>query len=89
MREAAWNGFAPPSLPFVVWLVLVGIPPIAVTAYTLRSRRQSGPLGTLVLPLGCGLAIIVGVLMVLRYEPPCTASQFFEFFFTCEIGSGV
>jgi hypothetical protein len=89
LREAAWNGFAAPGMPFVGWLALVGVPPIAAAAYAIRERRHSGPLGTFVLPMGWALAIIVGVIMEIRYEPACSALRFHELHLTCEIGSGV
>jgi hypothetical protein len=89
LREAVWNGFASPAMPLVGWITLVAIPPITAAAYALRARGHSGPLGTLVLPLGCALAILVGTALVLRYEAPCTAAQFRELSLTCEIASGV
>jgi len=93
LREAAWNGFASPGMPLVGWVALVGLPPIAATAYALRSeapdRWHSGPLGTLVLPMGWALSILVGVALELRYTPPCSASQFRQLHLTCEISSGV
>lgn len=89
LREAAWNGFAPPQIPFVGWLALVGIPPLAALAFALRDRRHSGPLGTFVIPLGCALAICVGVAMEIRYEAPCSPAQFHELHLTCEMSSGV
>jgi len=89
LREAAWNGFAPASIPLVAWLAAAGIPVIAAAAWCLRHASHSGPLGTLVLSLGWALAMIAGILMVLRAEPPCSASQFLEFHLGCEIRSGV
>jgi hypothetical protein len=89
LREAAWNGFAPPSLPLLGWIALVAVPPLAAVAYILRDRAYSGPLRTLVLPVGWALAITVGALMEFRYEAPCTATQFHELHLTCELGSGV
>ncbi|MDQ3341848.1 MAG: hypothetical protein M4D80_42415, partial [Myxococcota bacterium] len=89
LREAAWNGFASRGMPLVGWIAIVGIPPLAAVAYILRDRTYSGPLSTLVLPVGWALAIIVGALMEFRYVPPCTASQFDELHLTCELGSGV
>jgi hypothetical protein len=42
----------------------------------------------LVLALGCGLAIILGFLMLARFDPPCTALQFHEFHLSCETPAG-
>ena len=89
LREAAWNGFAPPGMPLVGWVLLVGVPPIAALAYALRERRHSGPLGTFVLPLGWALAITIGTVMEIRYNAPCSALRFHELHLTCEMGSGV
>ncbi len=84
LREAAWNGFASPGMPLVGWLALVAIPPIAAAAYAFRDRGHSGPLGTFVLTVGWGLAICLGILMVVRYDPPCTAAKFRELRLACE-----
>jgi hypothetical protein len=89
LREAAWNGFASRGMPLLGWIALVGIPPLAAVAYILRDRSYSGPLSTLVLPVGWALAITVGAAMEFRYDPPCTASQFGELHLSCELGSGV
>lgn len=89
LREAVWNGFASPEMPLVAWIALVAIPPITAATYLLRNRGHSGPLGAFTLPLGCALAILVGVIMVFRYESPCSVSQFHELSLTCEMGSGV
>jgi hypothetical protein len=89
LREAVWNQFASPQMPLVSWIALVAIPPIAGAAYALRARGHSGPLGVFILPVGWTLAIAVGLIMVFRYQSPCTASQFQEMSLTCEMGSGV
>jgi hypothetical protein len=89
LREAAWNGFASPSVPLLAWVALVAVPPLAAAAYVFRDRGHSGPLGTFVLPVGWALAIIVGATMVFRYESPCSTAQFHELGLTCEMGSGV
>ena len=87
LREAAWNGFAPATMPLVGWVALVGLPPIAAAAYAFR--RHSGPLGTFLLPMGWALSIAIGAAMEIRYESPCSASQFHQLHLTCEISSGV
>ena len=85
LREAAWNGFLPVSLPLSVWMAIVGMPTVATTAWWLRSsRRPAGPLGTLVLGMGCGLAVVLGLLFAVTYEPPCTAAKFEQFQLACE-----
>lgn len=89
LREAAWNGFLPASLPLAGWIALVGVPPLAACTYMLRDRSHSGPLGTFVLPMGCALAIVLGGAMEFCYEPPCTANRFGDLHLTCEMGSGV
>jgi hypothetical protein len=89
LREAAWNGFASPSIPLAGWLLLVAIPPLAAVAYMLRDRRHSGPLGTLVLFVGWALAITIGILMLVRYNPPCSTAKFRQLHLTCESVHGV
>ena len=84
LREAAWNGFLPPTVPLVAWLATVGIAPLAAIAFVIRDRRHSGPLGTLVLPVGWALAISVGLVMSLRFAAPCTTAKFREFHLACE-----
>jgi hypothetical protein len=85
LREAAWNGFLPPSLPLSVWLAIVGAPTLATTGYFLRVRsRPNGPLGTLVLGMGCGLAVALGLVFAVTLEPPCTPVKFEQFHLACE-----
>ena len=89
LREAAWNGFAPPGLPLVGWILVVGIPPVAAAGYWLRDRGHSGPLGAFVIPVGWALAIGLGLLMLLRDEPPCTPAEFQRLHLGCELVPGV
>ena len=84
LREAAWNGFLPLSLPFAAWLGILGTPTIATVAWWLRRRAPTGPLGTLVLGVGCGLAVIVGLVFAITFESPCSAVKFESFHLACE-----
>jgi hypothetical protein len=84
LREAAWNGFLPVSLPLSLWLGMLGAPTIAAIAWALRRRRPTGPLGTLVLGLGCGLAVMVGLVFAVTSEPTCSAVNFERFHLACE-----
>ncbi|HEU4611866.1 MAG TPA: M28 family metallopeptidase, partial [Kofleriaceae bacterium] len=84
LREAAWHRFMP-ALPLALWLAIVGAPTIATAAYYLRLRtRPSGPLGTLVLGMGCGLAVALGLVFAVTLDPPCTPAKFEEFHLACE-----
>jgi hypothetical protein len=84
LREAAWHRFMP-SLPLALWVAIVGAPTIATAAYYLRIRtRPSGPLGTLVLGMGCGLAVALGLVFAVTFDPPCTPAKFEEFHLACE-----
>ena len=89
VREAAWNGVLPPAVPFGVWIAILGFPSFGGIAWYLRARERSGPLGTLVLPVGCLLAMIAGVLLVISGAPPCSAAQFHELGLACELTAGV
>lgn len=89
LREAAWNGFLPPGTPFVVLLAVFALPVAAVGAYLARRRGATGPLGSFVLPLGCLLSVIAGVVLVLRAHPPCFAADFNQFGLACEATPGV
>ena len=50
----------------------------------LRQRRPLGPLGTLVLGVGCGLAAVFGLVVALTLEPSCTPADFERFHLACE-----
>jgi hypothetical protein len=83
LREAAWNGFLPLSLPLAAWIAVLGAPAAACAAWGLR-RAAPGPLGSLVLALGCGLAVLAGALVTSLPHPTCTASEFHQFHLACE-----
>jgi hypothetical protein len=83
LREAAFNGFLP-ALPLAIWLGFLAIPPVATTIWWLRQRSRFGPLGTLVLGVGCGLAVIVGLVVAVTYDSPCSAAKFDQFRLACE-----
>lgn len=85
LREAAWNAFLPTSLPLAAWIGLLGVPTIATISYTLRSRPlRSGPLGSLVLGVGCGLAVASGFLVAVTTKTTCSSSEFERFSVACE-----
>jgi hypothetical protein len=83
VREAAWNGFLPLSLPLAVWIGALLAPTCAAAAWWFR--RPAGPLRTLVLPLGCVLAIAAGVVVQLMTPPPCSGADFQRFSLACEL----
>jgi hypothetical protein len=84
LREAAWNGFLPSSLPLSLLVGIVAVPTFATAAWWLRSRPRSGPLGTLVLGMGCGLAVVVGLAVAATSEPACSSVKFERFHLACE-----
>jgi hypothetical protein len=84
LREAAWNGFLPLSLPLTASLGILGVPTISTIAWWLRRRSPTGPLGTLVLGVGCGLAVIIGLVFAITFEPACSAVKFETFHLACE-----
>ncbi|MBA3452309.1 MAG: hypothetical protein H0T42_04340, partial [Deltaproteobacteria bacterium] len=89
LREAAWNGFLPTGVPLTVWLAALGTPAVAALAWLLRRRATPGPLGAFVLPVGCLLAIITGVILLSRAHPRCSAPDFNQFHLACERDRGV
>ncbi|HEU0033503.1 MAG TPA: M28 family metallopeptidase [Kofleriaceae bacterium] len=89
LREAAWNGFLPGALPLIAWIAVLGAPAFAGLAAYLRAHPYAGPLGTLVLPLGCALAIVVGIGVLANAPRPCSRSQFQQFQLACEARPGV
>jgi hypothetical protein len=84
VREAAWNGFLPPSLPLAAWVAGLLVPPAAAAAWWLRGRVGQGPLGSLVLALGCALAVVAGSVVISVTHPRCTAAEFHQFQLACE-----
>jgi hypothetical protein len=89
VREAAWNGFLPARIPLAIWLAGFALGPLAALAWWFRRARPLGPLGSLVLTLGCGLAMAAGVLAVFKAHPACTPEQFNEFRLACELSTRV
>ena len=89
LREAAWNGFLPTGMPLAGWLGLLGIPVVAAAGWLSRCRSQSGPLGTLVIPVGCLVAGILGIGLARAIEAPCSRAQFLEFGLACEMRARV
>jgi hypothetical protein len=84
LREAAWNGFLPTSLPLAAWVGILGAPSIAAIAWWLRQRHLPGPLGTFVLALGWGLAVILGLGFAITLDVDCTPAKFDGFHLACE-----
>jgi hypothetical protein len=84
LREAHVNGFLPESLPLSLYVGIVGAPTITTLAWMLRRRAPGGPLGTLVLGVGCGLAVILGLVFAVTPDPPCTPANFGRFHLACE-----
>ncbi|HEU4728688.1 MAG TPA: M28 family metallopeptidase [Kofleriaceae bacterium] len=85
LREAAWNGFLPTAIPLAAWIAGVALAPLATLAWWVRRSPPPGPLGTFVLPVGCGLAIILGIVATLGTRLPCTSRQFHDFSLACEV----
>lgn len=84
LREAGWNGFLPLSLPLSLWVGIVGAPTVTTLAWWLRRGRPLGPLGTLALGLGCGLAVILGLVFAITSDAACSAVEFASFHLACE-----
>jgi len=84
LREAGWNGFLPLSLPLAVWVALLAVPAIAAISWALRRRLVAGPLGTLALGVGCGLAVIAGAVIAITAPDPCTPAEFVAFHLGCQ-----
>ena len=93
LREAAWNGFLPTGLPLAAWLATFAASPLAALAWWLRKAPTpgllGGPLGTLVLPVGSGLAMVAGVAGVLHARPVCNPAEFRAFHLACEVATRV
>ncbi len=84
LREAAWNGFLPVTVPFAPVVGLCGVPVVAAVAWALRRRVPAGPMGTLVLGVGCGLLVIGGLVVAVTTPAPCSPSEFMRFMLACE-----
>ncbi|HTL34667.1 MAG TPA: M20/M25/M40 family metallo-hydrolase [Kofleriaceae bacterium] len=85
LREAAWNNFLPTSLPLAVWIGLFGVPTIAAAAWAFRGRPvPRGPLVTLILGVGCGLAVSAGLVVAITTKTTCSSSEFWRFSLACE-----
>lgn len=84
LREAIWNGFLPVTIPLAALVGLLGISVAAALAWALRRRAEAGPMGTLVLGLGCGLAVIAGIVVAVTGPEPCTPVEFVRFLLACE-----
>ena len=65
-------------------VVVIEVPLIATLAWALRRRGTRGPLGTLVLGVGCGLAVIAGLSVAVISEPSCRPTEFSAFGLACE-----
>ena len=90
VREAAWNGFLPPSIPPTVLLALLAAPAVAGVAWALRhgrATRGAGPLHAFAVPAACALAVVIGALVLASLDPPCGAHDFALHGLGCELGS--
>jgi len=83
LREAAFNGFLPPALPLAAWIAVLAAPTFAGIGWYLR-RQTPGPLRSLVLAMGCGLAVVVGTVTLAISRPACTGPEFHQFHLACE-----
>lgn len=84
LREAVWNAFLPPAVPLSLAVGLFGIPVAAAIAWALRRRTTTGPMGTLVLGMGCGLLVIAGLVVAVTAPAACTPAEFIVFVLACE-----
>lgn len=89
LREVAYHGFLPSQVPLAVLVSVFSLPVAAALAWVFRSRGTTGPLGAFVLPMGCLLSVVAGVLLVSRAHPPCTGDDFNQFRLACEQVRGV
>jgi len=58
--EARWHMVWPAGVPLAAFVAALGAPAAAAGAWWLRSRPARGPLGTLVLAVGCGVSALAG-----------------------------
>lgn len=85
LREAAWNGFWPVSLPLAASIALLAAPTVATAAFAWSSRpTRHGPLATLVLGVGCGLAVVTGLLVAVTTKTTCSSAEFAQFSVACD-----
>lgn len=84
VREAVWNGFLPPQVPPAMWVGVLGLPAVAAAGWLARRGSKPGPLGTLVLPVGCALAVISGIAVTALPPQTCNLAQFEHFGLRCE-----
>jgi hypothetical protein len=83
LREAAFNGFLPPSLPLAAWIGVLAAPSFAAVAWYLRPTGL-GPLRSFVLSMGCALAVLGGAIALGISSPACSAAEFHQFHLACE-----
>jgi hypothetical protein len=89
VREAAWNGFLPAAIPAAVLLGGLGASGAAAGGYLARrGKTASGPLGTLGIVVGCGLAVVAGSTYIVASHPACNSERFEQFNLACERGRG-
>lgn len=89
LREAAFHRFLPLPLPLAPLIAVFSLSVAACLAWLVRRRGATGPLGAFVLPVGCLLSVIAGVLLVSRAHPPCSGADFNQFQLACEVTRGV
>jgi hypothetical protein len=83
LREAAWNGFLPSSIPLAAWLCALATPFLAGVVWWFRSQRTTA-LGSLVLAMGCALAVAIGATGLVLEKSPCSALEFSRLQLGCE-----
>jgi hypothetical protein len=85
LREAAWNGFLPTSIPLAGWLAVLLAPAWAAAAAAFRRATPAArPLGSLVFVVGCGLAVTIGAIALVLGHPTCSSTEFQQFQLACE-----
>jgi phosphoglycerol transferase MdoB-like AlkP superfamily enzyme len=81
--EAAFNGFLPSGVPLVAWIATLGIPSLAGVGWWARTHQTTGPLVTLILPMGCGLSAVLGLTVLGSTPIACSAAKFEQFPAAC------
>lgn len=84
LREAAWNGFLPDALPLSLWIGFLALPLACGVGWLLRGRRPLGPLGSFVQGVGCGLAVVLGLVFAVTLDGVCSPMNFERFHLACE-----